>query len=297
MALNVHLMIIDPQNDFMGEDDGSPYQVTMTSGRVLKASLSVKGGVSDVGRLAKLVKRVGHRLEDIHITLDSHRVIDVAHPGMWRDQNGKPPAHFTIIRHDDVMNNIWNPRYPELLLKKKKITLREHMLRYTAALETAGKYLLIIWPEHCRIGSWGHNVYDELMDVLMDWERSEFGNVDYVTKGSNPYTEHYGALMAEVPDPDDPSTQLNGELIRILQDADIIGIAGEASSHCVRETVLQVAENIGDEHLKKFHLLTDCMSPVQPAPGTPDFPKIAGDFLVAMKARGMVLTTSDGFLA
>ena len=55
MALNVHLMIIDPQNDFMGEDDGSPYQVTMTSGRVLKASLSVKGGVSDVGRLAKLV--------------------------------------------------------------------------------------------------------------------------------------------------------------------------------------------------------------------------------------------------
>ena len=162
MALNVHLMIIDPQNDFMGEDDGTPYQVALASGRVLKASLSVQGGVSDVGRLATLVKRVGHRLEDIHITLDSHRVIDVAHPGMWRDQDGKPPGHFKIIFHDDIANGIWTPRNPGY---------RERMLHYTAELEVRGKYLLIIWPEHCLIASWGHNVHTDLMTVLMDWER------------------------------------------------------------------------------------------------------------------------------
>ena len=288
MALNAHLLIIDPQNDFMGEDDGTPYSVALANGKTLKASLSVKGAVSDVGRLALLVKRVGDRLEDIHITLDSHRVIDVAHPGMWRDQSGRPPEHFKIIRHDDIANGIWNPRNP---------VFRERMLRYTATLESQGKYLLIIWPEHCLIGSWGHNVHTDLMAVLMEWERTQFANVDYVTKGSNPFTEHYGALMAEVPDPEDPSTQLNTGLIRIMQEADIIGVAGEASSHCVRETVYQVANNIGDEHLKKFHLLVDCMSPVQPVPGTPDFPKIAQDFLAEMKGRGMVLTTSDHFLA
>ena len=32
-------------------------------------------------------------------------------------------------------------------------------------------------------------------------------------------------------------------------------VAGEASSHCVLKTVQQIADNIGKEHIKKFHLL------------------------------------------
>ena len=286
--LKVHLMIIDPQNDFMGEDDGSPYRVRTTNGTALAASLAVKGAVSDMTRLARMVDRIGPRLEDIHVTLDSHRVIDVAHSGMWRDANGKPPAPFTLILHDDIANGIWNTRNP---------AHRERMLRYADTLETQGKYKLIIWPEHCLIGSWGHNVLAIAMRSFTQWERTQFANVEYITKGSNPFTEHYGALMAEVPDPDDPSTQLNTEFIKMLQDADIIAIAGEASSHCVRETMYQVANNIGDKHLKKFSLLTDCMSPVSPAPGTPDFPLIAKEFLEDMRTRGMTLTTSDHFLA
>jgi nicotinamidase-related amidase len=136
-----------------------------------------------------------------------------------------------------------------------------------------------------------------LNGALQRWSASEFAMVDYVTKGSNPWTEHYGAMMAEVPDSEDPGTSLNTQFITMLRDADIIGVAGEAGSHCVLETVNQIADNIGDEHLKKFHIITDGISPVGAVPNGPDFPAIYKDWLQAMSKRGMVLTTSTDFLS
>ncbi len=65
--LNVHLLVIDPQKDFMDDRD---------------SALPVPGANADMKRLAKMIDRVGRKLSDIHVTLDSHRVIDVAHPGM-----------------------------------------------------------------------------------------------------------------------------------------------------------------------------------------------------------------------
>lgn len=284
--LKVHLVVIDGQNDFMGNDDGTPYSVKLESGKSLTATLPVKGAVSDMKRLAKMVDRTGPRIEDIHATLDSHRVIDVGHPGMFRDQNGKSPNPFTMFSSADLVNGIWTTRNP---------ASRKRMIDYELALESSkNKYPHMIWPEHCLIGTWGHNVQADLAEAFLRWERSQYANVDYVVKGTNPYTEHYGALMAEVPDPSDPSTQLNTAFLGVMQDADIIGFAGEASSHCVLTTLKQIVENIGKEHLKKFHLLTDCMSPVV-APGI-DFPAIAEQFLKEMAVEGMTLTTSTEFL-
>ncbi|NTW13437.1 MAG: hypothetical protein HGA31_00205 [Candidatus Moranbacteria bacterium] len=270
--MKAHLLIIDPQNDFMDSPN---------------SSLPVTGANDDMRRVATLVKRVGKRLDDIHVTLDSHRVIDVGHPGMWRDQDGNQPNPFTIIGSDDIRNRIWAPRREHLWKK---------MLEYALALEAGKKYPLMVWPEHCVIGTPGHNVQAELMAALMEWERKEFANVDYVAKGTNAFTEHYGALMAEVPDPDDPSTGLNVGLLTVLAEADIIGIAGEALSHCVKSTVDQIAENIGEEHIKKFHILTDCTSPVSKVGDGPDFPAIAGEWLDDMKKRGAKLVTSENFL-
>lgn len=271
--MKIHLVIIDPQNDFMDSPD---------------SSLPVPGANDDMRRLATLVGRVGKKLEDIHVTLDSHRVIDVAHSGMWRDANGAPPAPFTMISADDIQNNIWTPR---------NRGYRGRMLKYAQALEAQGNYPLLIWPEHCVIGTPGHNVQSDLMAALIEWERSEFANVDYVVKGTNTFTEHYGALQAEVPDQTDPSTTLNTDFLQMLSEADVIGVAGEALSHCVKSTVSQIADHIGEEHIKKFHILTDCSSPVPQNPGTPDFPAIAQAWLQEMQSRGMTLTTSEAFLA
>lgn len=290
MTLKTHLVIIDPQNDFMDipASKGDPVGLTLPDGTQFRSTLPVPGALADMGRVAHLVDRIGKRLDDIHVTLDSHRVIDVAHPGFWRDADGNRPAPFTLITHAEIKSGMWSPRSQ---------AYRQRMLDYTAELERAGKFILMIWPEHCLIGSWGHNVVDVLRTSLAKWERDSFATIDFVTKGTNTFTEHYGALMAEVPDPADPSTQLNGGFLSVLQEADIIAIAGEASSHCVATTIQQIVDNIGDQHLPKIHILKDCMSPVPQSPGSPDFPAIAEQFLADMQARGLVLTTSTDFLA
>jgi nicotinamidase-related amidase len=272
--LNVQLLIIDPQNDFCD---------------IPGAMLPVAGAQADMERVAQLIRRVGGKLDDIHVTLDSHRLIDIAHPAWWMDQNGNPPNPFTMISAADIEAGIWTPRNP---------SFRSKTLDYAHSLEsTPDHYKIFVWPPHCLIGTWGHSVNAQLNEALQAWSGAEYAIVDYVTKGSNPWTEHYGALMAEVPDSNDPSTALNTSVLQMLSEADIVAVTGEASSHCVLKTVKQIADNIGDDHIKKFHLLRDCMSPVGAAPGGPDFPKIAEAFLREMKSRGMTITTSTDFLS
>jgi len=286
--MNIHLLVIDPQVDFM-DKPGS--------------ALPVTGATADMQRLAKMIGRIGHKFDDIHVTMDSHRTIDVGHPGMWVNEQGKNPSPFTIISVDDLKAGIWRPRKHQA--KPTQLggqTLGQYMLEYAKQLEAGGQYPLMVWPEHCLIGSPGNAVQADLLSALQQWERKEFGFVDYVVKGDNVYTEHYGALLAEVPMASDPSSGLNTAFLDVLQSADIVVVAGEASSHCVKSTVNQIADNIGAEHVRKFHLLTDCMSPVDAIRDPQgnilvDFPVIARQWQKDMEKRGMKLTTSVDFLA
>ena len=110
-----------------------------------------------------------------------------------------------------------------------------------------------------------------------------------VIKGTNPYTEHYSALQAEVPDPQDPSTQLNTPLLERIAAADQVVIAGEASSHCVAYTVRDLFAHLPAENLKHFVLLTDCMSPVS------GFEQQHAAFLQEAADHGVLLTSSGEF--
>ena len=281
--MKIHLVIIDPQRDFMDSPD---------------SALPVTGANDDMSRLATFIGRVGRKFEDIHVTLDSHRIIDIAHPAMWQNQDGQPPSPFTIISAEDIRSKLWLPRNanakPQDLDGK---TIGEYARWYAEQLEANAKYPLMIWPPHCLIGTPGHNVHPELMASLLDWEAKRFASVDFVTKGTNVWTEHYGALQAEVPMASDPDSGLKTQFLEILASADIVVVAGEALSHCVKSTVTQIADNIGVEHVKKFYILTDCTSPVAQPPGGPDFPAIAQAWLKEMEGRGMTLTTSTTFLA
>jgi nicotinamidase/pyrazinamidase len=263
-----HLVIIDPQNDFCDP----------------KGSLFVPGADKDISRLSKFINRAHNKLEDIHVTLDSHRCIDVAHPTYWKDTSGKHPDPFTIITVDDVKNYRWVPT-------ANGKTWYDRALHYVTALETGGRYPLCIWPEHCLIGSWGTQVHPELFEVLRVWEILHFASIDFVTKGSNVHTEHFSAIKAEVPDPSDPSTQINIGFIQTLEQADEIIFAGEASSHCLLNTMKDIVDNFSDVNtIKKVILLTDATSPVI-SPYV-DFPKIAQDFINDMVSKGMRVSTT-----
>jgi nicotinamidase-related amidase len=127
--------------------------------------------------------------------------------------------------------------------------------------------------------------------ALTEWE-SRFAFVDYVTKGSNIMTEHYSAVQADVPDAADVSTQINARLIKTLENADLVLIAGEARTHCLANTVRDIANNFGDDSfISKLVLLTDASSDI------PGFERHAQDFMNEMVGRGMQLSTTTEFLA
>jgi nicotinamidase-related amidase len=267
MAQSVHLVVIDPQVDFCDP----------------AGALYVPGAEADTHRLAAMVQRLAPRLDDIHVTLDSHRLVDVAHPIFWKDSRGQHPAPFTIITAAEVEAGRWSPALPGLTRR---------MLEYVRALEANGRYPLCIWPPHCLIGSGGHNVMPELHAALAAWEQQRFAMVDYVTKGSNPWTEHYSAVCADVPDPSDPGTQLNTRFVQTLMDADLVAVAGEAGSHCLANTVRDVAQAFQDDRcLQRLVLLEDATSPV------PGFESLQADFIREMRGRGMQVTTTTAFLA
>jgi len=264
--MNEQLLIIDPQYDFCNPN----------------GALYVKNAEKDMSRLAKFVDAYGDNLDDIHVTLDTHHFFDVGHPVFWINSKGENPTPGTEIKYENVLNGDWTPSV---------ISLKKRMTEYVKQLEEQGKYPLMIWPPHCLIGSNGHQVVPELFDALLEWEKQP-AFVNYVTKGTNPHTEHYSAVKAEVVDPSDPTTQINPKLLEINDTADVLWVAGEAGSHCLAYTLRDLIDTIGSqEFVKKIRLLTDCMSPVI-IPGIVDFTPEQEKLIKEVQAQGAETITS-----
>jgi nicotinamidase-related amidase len=270
--MNTHLLIIDPQQDFTNP----------------KGSLFVPGADKDMERLAVFINRNIKKIDDIHVTLDSHRLIDVAHPIFWINSNGEHPAPFTIISVDDVENGTWTTTNP---------SWKQRGLDYVKGLADNARYPLCIWPPHCLIamtnrdGICGHSIDASVSDALLKWQEARFGVVDFCVKGSNIFTEHYSALKADVVDPSDPTTSINTDLLDVLQNADEIVISGEALSHCVRNSILDIIDSFGDDKANKFTLLEDCCSNV------PGFESLGDEFLKIGASKGMKIIKSTDYLS
>ena len=276
MTHSVQLLVIDPQNDFC---DLPPayWPVHPSRGRT-RPSLAIEGAHLHMQRLAGWLRAQSPHIDQIIITLDSHQRFDIAHPGFWRQADGADLQAFTTITADAVRAGIFTPRLPVHLPRT---------LAYLDALDRQGRYNLMVWPVHCEIGSWGHGVHADLLDACGEWQLQHQRAVIHVLKGQNPWTEHYSALMAEVIDPADPTTELNRTLLERLAQADLLVIAGEASSHCVRATVEHLLAYLPSGHAERLVLLTDCMGPVA------GFETAEKNFFTEMCAQGVKLTTSD----
>ena len=267
---NIQLLVIDPQVDFCDP----------------KGALYVKGAEKDMSRLAAMLDKHGDKIDEVRVTLDSHQQLHIAHPIFWSDSAGKSPSPFTLISEADVVSGKWRARNP---------AFQKRQLEYVKALAAGGRYPLVIWPPHCIIGSYGTSIYPEFNAALDRWAVSNFGIIDFVTKGSNIFTEHYGVVKADVVDPSDPTTNINTKFIKQLEEADVILVAGEALSHCVANSVRDIAAEFGDEHIKKFVLLEDATSPVGDLPGSTMFQDMATGFIKEMTAKGMQISKTTDF--
>jgi len=199
---------------------------------------------------------------------------------MWVNSKGQHPPYFTTITYDDITNGTWrayNPRWQEVQAK------------YVKTLKDNGRYDLMIWPPHCLIGTPGNNLVTPIADALLKWEQ-KFNKVNYVAKGTNMFTEHYSALQADVPDDKDSSTKLNTGLLDVVaNEADVLLCMGEALSHCMANTFRDMANNFGEDNIKKMVLLEDATSNVA------NCEKLGQDFIKEMKGRGMKIAKTTDF--
>ncbi len=62
--MNLQFLITDPQNDFANPT----------------GNLFVPGADKDSERLTAMLKRHTSQIDEIHITLDTHHYVDIAHP-------------------------------------------------------------------------------------------------------------------------------------------------------------------------------------------------------------------------
>lgn len=227
-------LIIDTQFDFCHPD----------------GALFVPGAEQDVERMSALIRKHADQIDHIVVTLDTHHLLDIAHPLFWQDATGRHPAPFTRISAEEVDAGRWVPRFAA-----------ETARHYIHNLEADGQFQHFIWPEHCLIGSKGAALHDTLLDALKDWSRQR--ELDYVAvaKGLYPLSEHFGIFQAQVPDPAVPETQLNTALIADLDRFNTIYLMGEAKSHCVANSLKQILD-FAPALVPKLVVVTDCMSDV-----------------------------------
>lgn len=286
MQSHTHLLVIDAQNDFCDLPDAWLPPDPLAGSVPIRPALPVAGAHADLLRLAAFIERAGRALTDLTLTFDSHHRVGIERPAFWRQGSGAPVEPFTPIAADDVRAGRFAPRDAACLPR---------VLAYLDALQAARRYTLMAWPAHCEIGSWGHNLHPAIARACAGWESRALRPARKIMKGANPWTEHYSAVQAEVPDPADPATQPNTELLDALAQADLLLVAGQAGSHCVKATVEDVVDHLvqrkGEACLSGIVLLTDCMSPVH------GFDTHQQAFLHDMRQRGVRLASSVEMLA
>lgn len=232
--MSVAFLIIDAQHDFCQPE----------------GALFVPGAEVDIQRINALIEATGSSIDQLFLTLDTHQVLDISHPGFWRNQQGDSPAPFTVITTEMVKNQEWTPLYHP-----------EHVTHYLETLASNGEFEHFIWPEHCLAGTKGAALVDSLATTVRNWSIQTQRNYTTVVKGTNPLTEHFGVFQAQVPLHDAPETQLNTRLLQQLEAFDTVLIAGEARSHCVATSLKQLLSH-NQQMAERIILLEDAMSDV-----------------------------------
>jgi len=269
--MTTELLLIDPQNDFCDLPE-------LERPEGMEPALPVPGAWQDMRRLALVLDSAGERIDGITVTLDSHPLVGIERPLLWETDDGQPVEPFTVISAEDLRQGRFRPAVAALQGD-------DRVLNVLATLNSQGTPGIMVWPAHCTIGTWGHQVVDPVAAALERWTGAWRRLIRYVHKGSNPLTEHFGAFQADVVLADAPETDFNQGLAKRLMRADTLLVAGEASSHCVAASIRQLLGR-APHMARRIVLLTDCMSPVT------GFEEPAAEFFREMAERGVRAMTA-----
>ena len=276
------LLIIDPQNDFSVKKNGF---------RDKDGPLGVLGSNEDYERIAKLIE--ANIFNEIHISLDTHTANHIGHKGFYKQADGE--------LKDITVCKPWEEKFTPV-----DASLNDYVKNYARkqqeARNTPEGFYYCIWDTHCLEDSYGHEIVKEITDALDIQSKAK---VRYHIKGQNELTEMYSIFSAavqpndvegsvgeykysgtksgaydrgegvgsyaEAKDSFNLETSMNTELLaNLFGTNNEIYVCGQAKTHCVKDSVLDMIKYATDENnvgTQQIHLITDCTSVI---PGFPD---------------------------
>ena len=276
---HVHLLLIDVQKDFC-----------LPEGTLFVAGRSGAGAIDDSRRIAEFIYRNLGFLTNVTTTLDTHFAHQIFFPSFWVDREGKPPSPFRTVTADEVRAGalLPHPAVASWLCGGHYNWLCRQVAHYCEELEKAGKYQLYLWPPHCLIGSRGHTMVGVVQEARLFHAYARQAEASIEIKGTSVLTEHYSVLAPEITTAHDgsPLGEAASDLAERLLAADRLVIAGQASSHCVKNTIEDLARWIAERDralARRVYVLEDCMSAVAvPDPARPG--QFAADFTESARA-------------
>jgi nicotinamidase-related amidase len=286
----IALVAVDVQNTFC-----TPGFELFVAGR------SGTGALDDSRRLCEFVYRNLGAITQVFPTLDTHQALQIFHPALLVDADGRPPEPFTSVTAADVAAGRWRVNAAAAEgLGLDPVYAEAHLRYYTAALEEGGKYSLTVWPFHAMRGGIGYALVPAVEEAIFFHTVARYAPAGYQPKGDNPLTEHYSMLgpEVEVDQEGEPLGRRNQPLIEELLRFDAVVIAGQAKSHCVAWTIQDLLHDptVQERGLEeKVYLLEDCTSPVV-VPGA-DFTDDADAAFARFAEAGAHVVRSDVPLA
>ena len=215
-------------------------------------ALAVPGSIGDVERITRFIYNNMAGISRIMCSLDTHIAHQIFHPCWWINEAGEHPAPYTIITYDDVVKNHWRPIVGEI----------KYSLQYLKELERvgAGKKQLCIWPYHCINGTDGFTLENEFAKMVYFHSVARKSVNRMINKGNDPYSEMYGIIKPEF----SQENFINTPVLTAIEKYNEIYVVGEAASHCLMESVKQIAEYFANrpDVTQKITVLEDCTSPI-----------------------------------
>ena len=278
----VMLLLVDPQIGFIHA--GRP--------------LCVPGAIEDTRRTIEWIYRNVEKLTYIAASLDTHLPFMIFFSTWFRKADGSPVDQFSRITLADLNKTVF-PVYDFQYeyAPGKKMPWSQW---YLTQLEKTQKDLLhnkqthTIWPIHTMLGSPEHAIDPALFEAIYWHSGARKSQPNFLVKGNVPWTENYSIMETEVNYPLHPNGGVNTPFLGMLENYDLIYIAGQAKSHCVLETILSIVRYFSvkaPEVLSRVRILEDCTSSVV-VPGV-DFDGAANQaFAQLVKEYGLKLVKS-----
>jgi len=280
--------------------------------------LFVEGSPKDCLRTAEFIYRNLGLITRTFFTLDTHDEWQVFHPPFAQDANGNPPTPGVPISDEDIQSGKWRvnpaasfahfhvPNLPKvknhLRYYSGQLEARNEKAKQAGTLESfGGVYPYIPWPFHSMLGDIGHAISPLVHEAALFHSLVRGSKVFRSVKGTEWGDESYSPFGGEVGKDCEgkPMGQKNIDLFKTLQWYDVLILAGQAKSHCVRAFIadlLGFIRQYAPHMVENVYLVEDLTSPVvirnEKGEVVVDFTESANQSFEAFRGEGMHVVKS-----